>query len=203
MVVSKPLYKDIIAYAKNNDLEATEIVLNSIEFNEAEFDDLDRTTLYDIVDNVLLLCKMNLATLRPSNFEEIISALHEDHGHFGFTGVRHRLLACGYNWSNMTEDIKKVIHNCSACQQWSRGLGPIFTKLKPTSTDQPFQHVAIDIMCAFTPTRSGNTFALVMVDAFSDFVFLRPMKSKETNEIAAIILLICADFWISFPITVR
>ena len=107
VVVSKPLYNDIIANAKNNDPKATEIVLNSIEFNEAEFDDLDGTTLYDIVDIVLLLYKMNLAPLRPSNFEEIISALHEDHGHFGFTGVRHRLLACGYNWSNMTEDIKK------------------------------------------------------------------------------------------------
>ena len=33
-----------------------------------------------------------------------------------------------------------------------------------------------------------------MVDVFSDFVFLRALKSKQTSEIAAVILMICADF---------
>ena len=71
----------------------------------------------------------------------------------------------------MTEDIKKIVQNFSACQKWSRGLGPIFTKLEPTLADQSLQHVAIDLICTFSTTRSGHKFALVMVDVFSDFVF--------------------------------
>ena len=45
--------------------------------------DLMRPTIVSIVEDCLLFCKMNLATIRLSNFEEIISALQKDHDHFG------------------------------------------------------------------------------------------------------------------------
>ena len=49
------------------------------------------STIGSIVENCLLLCKMILASIRTSNYQEIILALHENHGHFDYSGFRHRM----------------------------------------------------------------------------------------------------------------
>lgn len=47
----------------------------------------------------------------------------------------------------------------------------------------PFHTVHIDHVGPFETSRGGNKFLLVMVDAFTKFVIIEPVKSDETRYV--------------------
>lgn len=116
--------------------------------------------------------------------QEIISRYHDAvkaaHGGIGKTLNRIREM---YYWPKMASDIENYVKGCSVCKQ-----------TKPTNMNQnammgnfrdpksPFRMMALDFVGPLPMTKLGNRFMLVVVDLFSKYVFVKPLKHQSANH---------------------
>jgi len=103
-------------------------------------------------------------------------------GHLGANAMVTAIQQKGYAWPRMKESCTQWVKQCSACQHYNiarKGYHP----LKAIHATLPGEHLAIDL-AEFPISEQGNTYALVVVDVCTRFVFLDAMKTKEANEVA-------------------
>lgn len=122
---------------------------------------------------------------------ELILTYHRDLGHIGIWKTFH-LLQSKYHWMNMMLDIKITIGRCKACQFCKlNNYGA--TELQPVITTYPFERIAIDIAGPLPRTRNGHTHILGIIDYFSKYPMLIPIKDTTSKTIAKVLL----NRWIS------
>lgn len=51
------------------------------------------------------------------------------------------------------------------------------------ATERPFQFLYTDLLGPYPRSKRGNTHILVVLDKFSKFVFLRPIRTATAKEI--------------------
>ncbi len=124
------------------------------------------------------------------------TALHLSHdaigaGHPGrertLTTLRSR-----YYWPTMKLDTDKHVDKCLKCAAYKgvpSGPAPILQYPPPS---QPFECVSIDLL-QLPPSHQGSKYVVVMVDMFSRYVILAPIKEKTARAVAHAIVskLIC------------
>lgn len=114
---------------------------------------------------------------------EIMSKYHDAitaaHGGISKTVARIKEL---YYWPTLAKDVEEHIRNCSVCKV-----------TKPTNMNQtalmgeyrdprePFRMMALDYMGPLPLTKRGNRFMLVIVDVFSKYVFIKPLKQQSAK----------------------
>lgn len=88
-----------------------------------------------------------------------------------------------YWWPKMEGDIRAYVRNCAVCKA-----------SKPTNENQrspmgkfrtsnfPFEMISIDFVGPLPRSKAGMCYMLVVVDAFSKFVHLHPMRAANTNS---------------------
>lgn len=120
----------------------------------------------------------------PSDHTELI--IRENHenklsAHGGYAKTLYRIRR-RYYWPTMHRDIAKYIRKCDTCRA-----------TKPTTQNQtapmglyrdperPFKMISIDFCGPYTRTRNQNRNLLVVVDSFSKFVLLKPMRSASAT----------------------
>ncbi len=101
-----------------------------------------------------------------------------------------------YWWLSMAADIANFIKSCHTCQmtndpfQHHTRLAPF----KPLDTpDRPNQRVHADLFGPLLKTASGNTWILVVTDAFTKFTRAIALPNKEAKTVASAIF----NAWIS------
>ncbi len=118
----------------------------------------------------------------PQNeWKAIIQRAHS-FGHFGVTAIYRSILNDGYWWSGMRQHIQKVVDDCHQCRQYNiqkRGYHPA----RSVHASQPGDHFIIDLMEVARST-DGRTHMLVVVDAFTGFIFIRALEDKDATTIA-------------------
>lgn len=91
-----------------------------------------------------------------------------------------------FYWPRLVTDVKEYIGKCEICK----------TSKIPTSilrppmghminTERPFQRLYIDLIGPFPRTRNGNVGILIVLDHFSKFTFLRPLKKLVSQPIVS------------------
>ena len=104
-------------------------------------------------------------------------------GHFGvlktYAEMKRR-----YWWPGMYSDTKRYIGGCIPCQKYripnAKVPGEMANKMAP---DRVFERVAIDyIQKTSSPTKSGNQYALVMVDQTSRYVIAAASKTARAED---------------------
>ena len=102
----------------------------------------------------------------PAQFRQhLISAYHDENGHFGIDKCYHTL-ARSYYWPNMFRDLWEHINKCVPCSQ--RNLKKARPPLK--ETDIPpyaFAKISLDLAGPFPITLSGNRYVVSFVDWLS------------------------------------
>lgn len=122
----------------------------------------------------------------PSHLvNEIIEFYHNSQfaGHSGSNKTKSRLLQAGYWFPDMDGSITTITKRCSICQQ-VKGNKSGHTQLTNTSSDLPFKRVAIDHFGPLPQSENGSVHILVVIDMFSRFVELYPVKSLVPMELA-------------------
>lgn len=125
--------------------------------------------------------------------EEIIRRYHGGiEGHFKVKTTYERMKRHGHHWKNMYQDVVKFVDACIACQKTaiaaSGSHGPSFD----LHAAEPFDHVSIDLTGELEMDAYGFKYVLVIIDHMSRFVWLYPLKSKDSPEVARKLLeLIC------------
>lgn len=134
------------------------------------------------------------SALSPPGIEQVViptalipDILHHVHGH---PGAGH--YGCGkafdkaqqkFYWPYMSTDISKHCTKCLACQSRRSPVPRPQAPLVSISPDRPFQIVAADITELPMSTK-GHRYVLVMMDLYTKFVNLYPLKDQTAVSVA-------------------
>jgi transposase InsO family protein len=127
--------------------------------------------------------------------EEKRELLQTEHflGHVHHDTLFKKLFNQGYGWKGMRKD---CIDFCAACPECLRvnvakyGYHP----LTPIHASLPFDHLAIDLIGPLPTTKDDFSLILIVIDVFTRFVLLRPLKDKRAVSIATELFKIFVDF---------
>ena len=126
-----------------------------------------------------------------SHQRSIIEQLHEK-GHFGVMATYERLRAEGHNWPGMRLHVLDAVAACPVCRAWTANKAR-FGPLNSLLTKMPMDHVQFDLVSSFAPS-GGYHYLMVIVDLFTGFTWLKPIPSKETKTLAAVLWDVFKDF---------
>ena len=108
---------------------------------------------------------------------------HDDIGHFGVEKTLERIKK-SYWFPKMSRFIKKYVQACVQCAYAKQTVhakeGYLHTIEK---IEVPFHTVHIDHLGPFVRSKRGNTHLLVIVEAFTKFVFIKPVRNTNTQNV--------------------
>lgn len=117
---------------------------------------------------------------------QVLKSNHDEIGHFGFDKTLD-LIKSKYWFPKMRKFIKKYVHSCLECAHTKIPSGKRAGKLHPIEkVDKPFHTLHIDHLGPFVRSKRKNAYLLLIIDAFTKFVILVPVKStKSIHSIVA------------------
>lgn len=108
--------------------------------------------------------------------EKILVEKHDDQLHLGADKTL-ALIKKSFFWPKLAEDVKSYVRKCSLCRQnkpANRSQMP--EPGKPRITTKPFQIIALDFIQSLPRSKAGNSHLLVVMDLFSKWCILVPLK---------------------------
>ncbi len=105
-------------------------------------------------------------------------------GHRGVSATLDSLRQKQCIWNTMKEDVKQMIALCPTCQKLSVKKLEYNTHPFTTSTYQPHERINIDTLDLNQPDKDGNIAIIVIIDTFTRWIELYPIKD-HTDEVAA------------------
>lgn len=122
---------------------------------------------------------------------ELIIHTHRSLGHLGvdktFSFLKDRFF-----WPDMRIDIKMCLRRCKNCAENKKTDFGV-TQLKPTLSQFPFQKIDMDVAGPLPRSTDGYRYLLVIIDSFSKFCVLVPLKEISSATISKAIF----EKWIS------
>lgn len=103
-------------------------------------------------------------------------------GHFAYEKTLDRAVRSCY-WPQMAKDISLHCQQCLACQSRRIPVPKQQAPMVPILPTRPFQVVAADLT-VLPLSKSGNRYVLVVMDLFSRFVNLFPLKDQTAPSVA-------------------
>jgi len=129
--------------------------------------------------------RLNKKALPAHQRDEVIAKYHERLGHRGGELMFKQLWSDGLYWPGMRQQCVQEAASCLACLRWNVGKAG-YHPMKGIISETPFQHISIDL-ADYTHCRSecGHSYVLVIIDLFTKFVILKPLKEKTAIEVAS------------------
>lgn len=112
---------------------------------------------------------------------QVLRMNHDDVGHFGFEKTLSRLQ--GTFWfPKMRRFTKKYVASCLECAHHKAPGGPKEGMLHPIpKIEMPFHTLHADHLGPFVRSKRGNTYVLVIIDAFTKFINIRAVRDTKTT----------------------
>lgn len=121
--------------------------------------------------------------LRP----KILKAEHDDSLHPGFEKSMAKIRK-KYYWPQMNRDVRLHIQKCSMCKESKPANRAQYPEPgQPRITTKPFQIIALDFIQSLPRSKQGNCHLLVIVDLFSKFCLLFPVRKISTHQVCKIL----------------
>lgn len=103
-------------------------------------------------------------------------------GHFGFFKTYNKIAEHHY-WPKMRSDISKFVANCHECHKQKPSQAAPAGYMSSHPVDRPWQVVCSDIVGEFPRSKLGNKYLLTVVDFFSKFVILTPLRDATAKSV--------------------
>lgn len=119
--------------------------------------------------------------------EFIAETIRDNHdnvfaAHGGFHKTVNRLRE-RYYWPSMRDDVRAYVNNCDVCRSTkSSNMSQRSPMGKYRDPTLPFHTVSIDFAGPYPRSSSGNRFMLVIVDAFSKYVIIEPLRESSAKQ---------------------
>ena len=153
--------------------------------NQGEYINLLEDTSYCDEELALVAEPQQLST----TVYETISKVHNSViGHLGVERTLQKLNRLKKTWPCMKADIITFIKSCPLCQKMSRIKVPIHTTHFTTASYGLMKKLSMDCIGPLKLTDDGYSNILVIIDNFSRYTVLYPLKEKSGPEIAQCLL---------------
>lgn len=115
-----------------------------------------------------------------------VKKIHEDLGHIGHRKLLSVLKGFNTKKINLTKMSLKVINNCQFCLERKQ---PIWFKKSKMNyvANYPFEKIAMDIAGPLTRTKTHNLYILSIIDVFSRYIILAPLKDIRSNSVITVL----------------
>lgn len=124
--------------------------------------------------------------------QSVLRQEHDDVLHPGYEKTLQRI-KIRYYWPKMAMDTKRYVRACVTCKQCKPTTVASAPEMgRQKNTDRPFQILALDFIQSLPRSRNGNCHLLVLMDIFSKWTILVPVKKIEAKGVCKIV----EDIWI-------
>ena len=114
--------------------------------------------------------------------ENVICSFHDESGHLCHVKTLNRVKD-RYFWPGMLTDVKEWYEKSVKCQQKRDAVPNLRAPLQPITTSRPRELVTIDLV-EYPVSNDGNRYALVVIDNFTKYLELFPIKDGTAVTIA-------------------
>lgn len=119
---------------------------------------------------------------------QICRLCHDDAGHSSAEKTLQRMQR-NYWFAGMRRFVNKYVKACLSCAYYKHTAGKKQGKLNTIEeVPVPFHTVHIDHVVPFETSRKGNKYLLVIVDAFTKFTIVKPVKDQKTRHTEKVLL---------------
>lgn len=127
--------------------------------------------------------------LVPRNVRwQICRLCHDEMGHFSLEKTLRKIRE-NYWFAGMQRFVRKYISSCLKCQYYKRKGGKPEGMLHPIEkVAVPFHTLHLDHVGPFVTSSRGKKFLLVIVDAFTKFLVIEPVKNTTTRYVTKTLL---------------
>lgn len=116
--------------------------------------------------------------------KEVMQGYHS-FGHLGMSRLYETIVRAGYKWPRMIGDIRNYVLGCTACAIGKRGQNTPKTELKPLEYPEgPGVVWQCDLMGPYHKSEKGHVAILSIIDRFSGYLWLYPLKDTTSATIA-------------------
>ena len=128
---------------------------------------------------------------------ERIQLIEQTHylGHFGVDTMFKHLWNQDVWWPRIRLDLQNATNNCTPCLRFNivkKGFHP----LKSIEANQPWDHLQIDLIGPLPQSAEGYVQILTVTDVMSGYTVLRPLFSKEMEQVARALWEIFSEYGI-------
>lgn len=116
--------------------------------------------------------------------EQLIKSAHDPplSAHGGIAKTLERLKRSFY-WPGMARQVRDYIRSCDICKETKAANTILRPPMgKQILVDQPWQRLYIDFLGPYPRSKRGNTTVLILLDQFSKFVVLKPVRKATAQE---------------------
>lgn len=117
--------------------------------------------------------------------KELINQFHTSliSGHAGVTATYNRMRRF-YTWPKMKLTIKQAIRICPECQLNKTTIKPNIPLKVTTTSKQPFDKVAIDLVGPLPETLTGSKYLFTILDDLTRYLLAIPIPNMEAQTVA-------------------
>ena len=108
-------------------------------------------------------------------------------GHLGHRRAK-KLLQKRFFWPGWSLDVKLAKQRCHQCARYQRPRPHRQGNLQPMLTGEPWERLGIDITGPHPASSKGNIYILTVIDHFSKWVELIPMRNQEAATVAKLLM---------------
>ena len=94
--------------------------------------------------------------------------------HICFKALEQRAICCGYDWPDTKTICTGICKNCQTCNEINIGK-TVFNNLSSHKRGFPLDSIHMDIAGPFHLSSKNNNSILVVVGAFTSFIWLFPL----------------------------
>ncbi|CAF2960927.1 unnamed protein product [Rotaria sp. Silwood2] len=126
----------------------------------------------------------------PKSLQQKLLSWAHDHPSAGHGGQQKTLfrLTTRVFWDSIRKDVYNYVASCQACQQFKYNNIPLANPLQIHTINQPWHTIGIDSMGPFPKTARQKRFLLVIVDYFTRWIEVFPLRTTTSIDIAQILI---------------
>jgi len=121
--------------------------------------------------------------------KDIADDLHRglNGGHLGQRRAK-LLLQKRFYWPRWSTDVRLAKLRCHQCEKFQRPRPHKQGELQPMLTGEPWERVGIDVTGPHPTSSKGNSYILTVIDHFTKWVKLMPMRNQEASTVAKLLV---------------
>ena len=119
---------------------------------------------------------------------QIASEMHKglNGGHLGTRRAKRNLQRRFY-WPNWGTSVRIAKQDCHQCAQYQRPRPRHQGELQNMNIGEPWERIGIDVTGPHPTSSAGNCYILTVIDHFTKWVELMPMRNQEATTVAKLL----------------